>query len=113
LANASGLIDGALLLNAQMHREVQKRILFACVGRVAFVQSRLLVAQISLIFRVLLNPRRGQGLHAVQGLVEFQFGMDLTEKPSNIVLGGGKHECIFSFSESIRVQNGVLASDLG
>jgi hypothetical protein len=107
------LVNGALLFNAQMHREVQKGIFFARISGVVFVQRRLLIAQILLVLRMLLDPRCGQSLHAVQGLVEFQFGVNLTKKPSNIVLGGGKHECIFSFSEAIRVQNGVLASDLG
>ena len=71
LSNAPGLINGALLLNAQMHREVQEGIFFAGVWGVAFIQRLLLIAQIAFVFGMLLNPRGGQSLHAVQGLVEF------------------------------------------
>ena len=43
LAHAFGLINGALFLDAQMHGEMQKRILFACIGGVALVDRFLFV----------------------------------------------------------------------
>ena len=43
LAHACGLINGALFLDAQMHGEMQKRILFACIGGLALVDRFLFV----------------------------------------------------------------------
>ena len=66
LPDAGGLVDGQLLLDREVHGQVQERIGAAVLDRVVGLQGRGLVGEVGVVLGVLGDPARGDRGHRVQ-----------------------------------------------
>jgi hypothetical protein len=56
LADAARLVDGALLADRQVHRQMQERIGFAAFDLIHFFQRSVCVHEVAVVLRMFINP---------------------------------------------------------
>jgi hypothetical protein len=129
LADAGGLVDGHLLVDGQVHAQVQEGVGAAFFHRVDGGQRGGLVGQVGLVFGVLADPRAATACMGSSGSAGLQAGLGGAEEAPDVVLGGLEHPRIVTrppnrptgcrmnitterlFTEA-RTQNGYLPTPL-
>ena len=92
LADASRLIDAALLRDGQVHRQVQKRIFTASVRRADGAQGGIKIGKIGSILRVLVHPLACYSFYSFQRLSCAGFGITGAKESANVGRGGVEHQ---------------------
>jgi hypothetical protein len=91
LADATRLVDAALLADRQVHGQMQKRpgVLRGLGGFAGLFcrqpsQRRVNVGQFGMVFGVLGDPQVRYGFNSFQRLTGLGFGVNRTEKPADV-----------------------------
>ena len=91
LADAGGLVDGALLADRQVHGQVQEGVAAGGVGLLHVAQGGVHIGQGRVELRMFFHPQLRQRLDRFHGLVGLPFAVNGAEEAANVGLGGGKH----------------------
>jgi hypothetical protein len=91
LPNAARLVNGALLADRQMHRQVQKRVGFTAFNVVHFFKCSVGICNIGVVFGVFLQPLTGQGFNRFHRLTGSGFCVNSAKKTPDIGLGRREH----------------------
>ena len=90
-ADARRLVDGNLLRDRQVHRQVQEGIALALLDRVIGGDGGLDVAQAVVIFRMLHDPVAGDGFQRREDFMALLLAIGFAEEAADIVLGRREH----------------------
>ena len=91
VADATGLVDAALLADRQVHRQVQKRIGLARGFVVVAGHGGVGIRQVGVVFGVLGDPQAGQSFDGFHGGAALGLGVYAAQKAAHIGLGGAEH----------------------
>ena len=86
LTNATGLVDAALLAQAEMHAQMQERVGLAQLFGADCEERGVDIAQISVVLGVLINPQAGNGFDGFEGLIRLGFGKSGAKEAANVGL---------------------------
>jgi 3-hydroxypropanoate dehydrogenase len=89
--NAGRLIDLYLLADGHVHRQVQKRVGLASLGRIRGGKRRSFVCQYCVVFGMLHDPARGNILQRRKDFARLKFAPGAAEKAAHIVLRRIEH----------------------
>jgi cytochrome c553 len=91
LADAARLVDGALLADGQVHRQMEKRIFTTVFSVVDANDGSIGIGQLRVVFGMRIDPARRDGFQRFQRLSGTAPGVDIAEEAAHFFLSGIEH----------------------